>query len=55
MYELYCFMHVLCAVNICPEDGRVNRNCFNRAQAFIYRSLEERYNIIMYMLPYESI
>ena len=36
-------MLVLCAVNICPEDGKVNRNCFDKAQAFVYSFLEERY------------
>ena len=29
-------------VNICPEDGKVDRNCFNRAQAFVYGALEGR-------------
>ena len=36
-------MLVVCAVNICPEDGKVNRNCFDSAQEFVYQSLEERY------------
>lgn len=33
---------VFVSVNICPEDGTVDRACFNEAQQFVYDLLEKR-------------
>lgn len=56
-----CYAH--CAVNICPEDGVVDRTCFNEAQAYVFSILENRWNITLLleshichtcMFPYPS-
>ena len=33
---------VLLSVNICPEDGIVDRTCFNEAQQFVYDLIENQ-------------
>ena len=33
---------IVTAVNICPEDGIVDRSCFSEAQAFIYDIMRTR-------------
>lgn len=33
---------VFVSVNICPEDGSVDRTCFDEAQQFVYDLLEKR-------------
>lgn len=34
---------LLIAVSICPEDGVVDRACFNETQAFVFKTMEKRY------------
>lgn len=36
------FVLIFALVNICPEDGVVDRNCFNEAQTFVYDVIEKR-------------
>lgn len=33
---------VFLSVNICPEDGVVDRSCFNEAQQFVYDLIENQ-------------
>lgn len=37
-----CKNIIVTTVNICPEDGIVDRSCFSEAQAFVYDIIQTR-------------